>query len=268
MYILSLLRLFQSTRPRGARPVTATSKAPPSRFQSTRPRGARLHIRQSLRPAGRFQSTRPRGARPQTQILNILDRLISIHAPAWGATGLCVRSCRSDKISIHAPAWGATEQIGISGIDVLISIHAPAWGATFHHLRVRTRLLISIHAPAWGATFFCIGASSRRRDFNPRARVGRDGSFTSFWNVKDYFNPRARVGRDHERVDVRTCQAISIHAPAWGATGHMRTMSAATSFQSTRPRGARLDCVSVPAVVMRFQSTRPRGARHDVRGGR
>ena len=33
-------------------------------------------------------------------------------------------------ISIHAPAWGATEKIQKAGGDVEISIHAPAWGAT------------------------------------------------------------------------------------------------------------------------------------------
>ena len=34
--------------------------------------------------------------------------LISIHAPAWGATQLLLSGCHFLKISIHAPAWGAT----------------------------------------------------------------------------------------------------------------------------------------------------------------
>ena len=33
-------------------------------------------------------------------------------------------------ISIHAPAWGATGMILEDEIGFLISIHAPAWGAT------------------------------------------------------------------------------------------------------------------------------------------
>ena len=33
-------------------------------------------------------------------------------------------------ISIHAPAWGATNKDAIRTQRVIISIHAPAWGAT------------------------------------------------------------------------------------------------------------------------------------------
>ena len=77
-----------------------------------------------------------------------------------------------------------------------ISIHAPAWGAT----KVRKIYLpatpISIHAPAWGATPFTCLYTHQIRNFNPRTRVGCDG--TSYTYVK--------------------LVEISIHAPAWGAT--------------------------------------------------
>ena len=61
------------------------------------------------RAACRFQSTHPRGVR--------LDRLrqlghtvmVSIHAPAWGATHLRCRVAAQGRVSIHAPAWGATK---------------------------------------------------------------------------------------------------------------------------------------------------------------
>ena len=35
-----------------------------------------------------------------------------------------------NKISIHAPAWGATGQESPDVLPSQISIHAPAWGAT------------------------------------------------------------------------------------------------------------------------------------------
>ncbi len=35
--------------------------------------------------------------------------LVSIHAPAWGATGYLVWVIEWGHVSIHAPAWGATE---------------------------------------------------------------------------------------------------------------------------------------------------------------
>ena len=55
---------------------------------------------------------------------------ISIHAPAWGATGGCRADNLCGAISIHAPAWGATKGKVYDDTAIAISIHAPAWGAT------------------------------------------------------------------------------------------------------------------------------------------
>ena len=55
-------------------------------------------------------------------------------------------------ISIHAPAKGATKLIGGVHGDLAISIHAPAKGATVNGYVVRFHPTISIHAPAKGAT--------------------------------------------------------------------------------------------------------------------
>ena len=57
-----------------------------NRFQSTRPRGARLRSAISTNVSRRFQSTRPRGARRLSLDVKTLDDLVSIHAPARGAT--------------------------------------------------------------------------------------------------------------------------------------------------------------------------------------
>ncbi len=77
--------------------------------------------------------------------------------------------------------------------------------------------------------------------FNPRARVGRDAIGGGDHGNQYSFNPRARVGRDGETMEAMTRQewfqstrprgarqkdseriiklaAVSIHAPAWGAT--------------------------------------------------
>ena len=48
------------------------------------------------------------------------------------------------------------------------------------------------------------------------------------WGATEF----ALVNRDYS--------AISIHAPAWGATLERKQEAALQSFQSTRPRGARL----------------------------
>ena len=84
-------------------------------------------------------------------------------------------------------------------------------------------------------------------------RLGHDESF----------NPRARVGRDRECVIQHLlCGCVSIHAPAWGATvTPPAVLTAVTTFQSTRPRGARLGQTVRMPLGGSFQSTRPRGAR-------
>ncbi len=55
-----------------------------------------------------FQSTRPRGARPLKKIGDGIFAIVSIHAPAWGATNGGRREHNASDVSIHAPAWGAT----------------------------------------------------------------------------------------------------------------------------------------------------------------
>ena len=61
--------------------------------------------------------------------------LISIHAPARGATARIWNEWFRDEISIHAPARGATEYIGGNRTPInIISIHAPARGATLTYV--------------------------------------------------------------------------------------------------------------------------------------
>ena len=56
----------------------------------------------------RFQSTLPHGERRGVRRCGYGISIISIHAPAWGATVVALCSFGISMISIHAPAWGAT----------------------------------------------------------------------------------------------------------------------------------------------------------------
>ena len=78
-------------------------------------------------------------------------------------------------VSIHAPARGATHQLKFHLVLLIVSIHAPARGATFLHVLSSffamfqstlpqgerlafiedesTKEPVSIHAPARGATY-------------------------------------------------------------------------------------------------------------------
>ena len=55
-------------------------------------------------------------------------------------------------VSIRAPAWGATLTISFNRNFGYVSIRAPAWGATLYVSRHIRHFGVSIRAPAWGAT--------------------------------------------------------------------------------------------------------------------
>ena len=100
---------------------------------------------------------------------------------------------------------------------------------------------ISIHAPAKGATLW-IARYYRGYHFNPRSREGSDspmqyvykptGQFQSTLPRRErpplltkrsrwaHFNPRSREGSDGIMQEIAEDLAISIHAPAKGATLH------------------------------------------------
>ena len=63
-----------------------------------------------------------------------------------------------------------------------------------------------------------------QRCFNPRTRVGCDWDAGRKTRCDACFNPRTRVGCDAGRVSALVdAAAVSIHAPAWGATKSSRT---------------------------------------------
>jgi len=145
-------RMFQSTRPRGARQPVSIVARPVAGFN---PRahagrdplaGAATHSLRSFNPrahAGRdaetparlivtssFQSTRPRGARRRS--------LYSLR-PYCGFQSTRPRGARH---AGHEFALNARQ----------VSIHAPTRGATILDERFNQALIVSIHAPTRGAT--------------------------------------------------------------------------------------------------------------------
>ena len=232
------------------------------KFQSTRPRGARLPINDNILVFVRFQSTRPRGARRE-----------DFRGYAEGDTGFNPRAhagrdrtiisdFESGKVSIHAPTRGATQQKSLQDYIAEVSIHAPTRGATVQPPIISAPVQVSIHAPTRGATPRVGRSTTPPCCFNPRAHAGRDlfGFSTIIYFL--CFNPRAHAGRDPYFI-----RAIGQHC----------------KFQSTRPRGARLDHFHIARpfdsfnprahagrdasrgvsqiIYCKFQSTRPRGAR-------
>ena len=205
------------------------------------------------------------GCDPQDVICPTTGALVSIHAPAWGATLYpCVESWDAHPVSIHAPAWGATRTSGLKpddgrlfqsthprGVRHLVfcfgdymlhgvSIHAPAWGATTAPERQDPCYRVSIHAPAWGATHAAGALPQSLVRFNPRTRVGCDsvpGSIDSTDPVFQSTHPRG----------VR----LKFIKRGFSLIG----------FQSTHPRGVRRTASDGTSISAMFQSTHPRGVR-------
>ena len=145
------------------------------------------------------------------------------------------------RISIHAPAWGATFNRVSSGLGDINFNPRTRMGCDAFPPFERVDRVISIHAPAWGATTDQRRERGQPRDFNPRTRMGcdigvqtasrRSHKFQSthphgvrlFYSPDHHdpipnFNPRTRMGCDDGQKSGGFAPAISIHAPAWGAT--------------------------------------------------
>ena len=144
-------------------------------------------------------------------------KLVSIHAPARGATLLRTRAGTFYCSFNPRPRAGGDEIPRHSNCALSVSIHAPARGATSVSCSMLPVTTVSIHAPARGAT-------ARRRQDDPcirfqstpprGGRPRREGCI-----APDHgFNPRPRAGGDVWGRCGDPDHRVSIHAPARGAT--------------------------------------------------
>ncbi len=233
--------LFQSTRPRRARPLAPGGRMAALQFQSTRPRRARRNDRSACSCRQRFQSTRPRRARPashssrrrtehgfnplaregrdeQLRVLRPDSDNVSIHSPAKGETA-GFRSCTGDRRFQSTRPRRARRKSESTCTD-----HSRFQSTRPRRARLAAAITggggvsVSIHSPAKGET-------ARKNRF----AVAQSG-----------FNPLAREGRDVDSVSDRLHQPhVSIHSPAKGETQSPARLAAFSVFQSTRPRRAR-----------------------------
>jgi len=146
----------------------------PFPFQSTHPRGVRPRPKRMAWTGSKFQSTHPRGVRPQLRNLAHDSQVVSIHAPARGATSNSIcdliffrcfnprtregcdacRQCADIQgcVSIHAPARGATPALNLPAPDLSFQSTHPR-GVRRNTITVTTYAeAVSIHAPARDAT--------------------------------------------------------------------------------------------------------------------
>ena len=136
-----------------------------------------------------------------------------------------------------------------------ISIHAPASGATVTMVRMAKMVKISIHAPASGATLEVVEVVRRRVFQSTLPRVERRA--TSTWSCcrRVFQSTLPRVERRGKIYVVCSRGAISIHAPASGATVIFPLSSCSVTFQSTLPRVERRRRRTQTNTLYRFPST-------------
>ena len=257
------LLTFQSTRPRGARQFDRMKAANPAvLFQSTRPRGARLPVTPRMMRICLFQSTRPRGARrPLVEGAEIASQRFNPRAREGRDRRVCF-SRDSPKTFQSTRPRGARPLV--EGAEIASQRFNPRARegrdlcSQTRHLAscgfnpraregrdsgtcIRTRSpRVSIHAPARGATpllsnttsCFVRFQSTRPRGARPCRRLS-DGLSILFQST------RPRGARPGGSGDTAPLCAVSIHAPARGATWRPRNRIDDGLFQSTRPRGAR-----------------------------
>ena len=161
-----------------------------------------------------------------------------------GATHYARCTARHPLISIHAPAKGAT-LLDLDRIaDCVISIHAPAKGATAARHSRGALAGISIHAPAKGATVNKLCEMIRLTDFNPRSREGSDvGSPQGNRYTRISIHAPAKGVTLSCKAIIAHRYTISIHAPAKGATQeHHRRWNAWLDFNPRSREGSDVCC--------------------------
>ena len=166
-----------------------------------------------------FQSTLPHGERLPLFPKRFYTLIISIHAPAWGAT----TGVHGETSKAHY--FNPRSRMGSD--EVLKIMEALGY--------------ISIHAPAWGATMLLLLSQYFLEHFNPRSRMGSDIRCDMIYISRDIFQSTLPHGerrkiftkgavnvkfqstlphgeRPYRSRSWKVCIIISIHAPAWGAT--------------------------------------------------
>ncbi len=163
-----------------------------------------------------------------------------------GRDSQMIEAPRGPPVSIHAPAWGATNTQSGMNFAILFQSTRPHGARQQPQKQVPPDDLFQSTRPHGARRGRWITTTTTSR-FNPRARMGRDAPSRMTGRAMSCFNPRARMGRDIEELGCRqaakmfqstrphgarqprcgdngTRSAVSIHAPAWGATKWRRRL--------------------------------------------
>ncbi len=145
-------------------------------------------------------------------------------------------------VSIHAPAWGATVITQMAITQIAFQSTPPRGGRQDFQSRVFRQVCFNPRPRVGGDCRCAMPFSLTAAGFNPRPRVGGDSAksigrswyFVSIhapaWGATSllcihsggwlFQSTPPRGGRQHNGRAKRHNAVVSIHAPAWGATHH------------------------------------------------
>ena len=146
-----------------------------------------------------------------------IDYIVSIHAPARGATRRCNSKPALVRFQSTLPRG---ERLNAEvGIDVGISFNPRSRaGSDLYNLFIMDRVKVSIHAPARGATY-TKRASHWTEEFQSTLPRGERLSSGKTLHIEEKFQSTLPRGeRQGEDFTMLMKERVSIHAPARGAT--------------------------------------------------
>ena len=211
-------RTYFNPRARVGRDRTTWYFAPTlPHFNPRAPCGARLTMEELASLCARISIHTPRmGARRQSMRIKNSPEAISIHAPRMGRDSIISTSTAcGTHFNPRAPC-GARHADDLPRADVL------AFQSTRPHRARQAMTLSKRIAKKFQSTrprgarryqygrIFCTATFQSTRPRGARRRSRRRRS------AYHDFNPRARVGRDGIELDASCVLDLSIHAPAWG----------------------------------------------------
>ena len=159
-------------------------------------------------------------SREGSDVVRILTRRQHGHFNPRSREGSDTAEMEAQKMAQHfnpRSREGSDDLLDAVGVAVVISIHAPAKGATAPPRQAGAPIRFQSTLPRRERPNLHEYINNLA-DFNPRSREGSDQAGERQADRGADFNPRSREGSDYYRMDKQDQAAISIHAPAKGAT--------------------------------------------------
>ena len=215
-----------------------------------------------------FQSTLPRRERLERKLHNKQTDIISIHAPAKGATSrpTSISSTAAFQSTLPRRERPPTQATPTARHDTFQSTLPRRERPT---IKRSAKLNQSFQSTLPRRERHVVRAVSVKYDSVFQSTLPRRERRVCACGVRVlafYFNPRSREGSDQRPQQAAAQGAeISIHAPAKGATSRIMSIASTVSiFQSTLPRRERRGRSAHCGTSSTFQSTLPRRERRSA----